>query len=191
MVRARADGSDGVLAAAGRLPAGLALLDLALGRDRAGAPVDGGDLVAPLVAAGWRVLILSASTDHVRVGAALACGAVGWLPKNAPFPSLLRSLADAAHGRDVMAPERRQLLIDLHRRTLSDRQARQARIDSLTRREREVLVRLAEGHRAQAVAAEFVVSLATVRTQIRSILAKLGVSSQLEAVALYRHADRH
>jgi DNA-binding NarL/FixJ family response regulator len=47
---------------------------------------------------------------------------------------------------------------------------------------------LAQGRRAQAVAEHFVVSLATVRTQIRAVLAKLEVSSQLEAVALYRKA---
>ena len=51
-----------------------------------------------------------------------------------------------------------------------------------------MLALLAAGHRAQAVADRFVVSLATVRTQIRAVLTKLGVSSQLEAVALYRDA---
>jgi DNA-binding NarL/FixJ family response regulator len=38
------------------------------------------------------------------------------------------------------------------------------------------------------VADHFVVSLATVRTQIRAVLTKLEVSSQLEAAALYRRA---
>ena len=180
----------GILAAAGRLRPGLALLDLDLGDDAKGRPVDGIDLVAPLVAAGWRVLILSASRDQVRVGGALARGAIGWLPKNAPFPSLLRAVRDAAEGRDVMAPERRQLLIALHDRANADHRERQARIDRLTRREREVLARLVEGHRAQVVADEFVVSLATVRTQIRAILGKLEVSSQLEAVAAYRLANQ-
>lgn len=56
----------------------------------------------------------------------------------------------------------------------------------LTPRERAVLDRLAGGTRAAGIAAEFVVSVSTVRTQIRSILAKLEVSSQLEAVALVR-----
>ncbi len=49
-----------------------------------------------------------------------------------------------------------------------------------------ILAELARGRRAQAVADHYVVSLATVRTQIRSVLSKLEVGSQLEAVALYR-----
>lgn len=58
------------------------------------------------------------------------------------------------------------------------------------REQREVLDRLVEGRRAAAIAAEFVVSLTTVRSQIRSILLKLQVRSQLEAVALVRERRR-
>jgi DNA-binding CsgD family transcriptional regulator len=47
-----------------------------------------------------------------------------------------------------------------------------------------VLAGLAQGQRAESLAAAAVVSEATVRSQIRSVLAKLGVNSQLEAVAL-------
>jgi DNA-binding NarL/FixJ family response regulator len=43
---------------------------------------------------------------------------------------------------------------------------------------------MSQGYRAIAIAEHFVVSLATVRTQIRAILVKLEVNSQLEAVAL-------
>ncbi|MCW2719863.1 response regulator transcription factor [Pseudonocardia sp.] len=183
-----AGGADAILAEARGLSPGLALLDLDLGRDRRGAVLDGVRLVAPLVAAGWRVMILSGSGDHVRIGGALADGAVAWLPKNAPFPALLRSARAAADGREVMAPERRQKLIDLFHEQSSVRAELHSKIDKLTQREREVLAELAQGHRAQAVADRFVVSLATVRTQIRAILVKLEVSSQLEAVALYRRA---
>jgi DNA-binding CsgD family transcriptional regulator len=49
-----------------------------------------------------------------------------------------------------------------------------------------VLQRLARGQKAAAIAQDNGVSLETVRSQIRSIRVKLGVSSQLEAVALLR-----
>ncbi len=52
-----------------------------------------------------------------------------------------------------------------------------------------MLAELARGHRAQAVTDRYVVSLATVRTQIRSVLSRLEVGSQLEAVALYRRGQ--
>lgn len=49
---------------------------------------------------------------------------------------------------------------------------------------------MAAGRRAQAIAETYVVSVATVRTQIRGVLTKLGVNSQLEAVALYSRQHR-
>ena len=65
------------------------------------------------------------------------------------------------------------------------RRDRARRMALLTAREREVLRLLAEGTRAVGIAEHFVVSVATVRSQIQSILAKLEVKSQLEAVALH------
>jgi DNA-binding NarL/FixJ family response regulator len=59
---------------------------------------------------------------------------------------------------------------------------------NLTRREREILSDLMAGRRAAAIARHSYVSLNTVRTQIRSLLRKLGVHSQLEAVALARRS---
>jgi DNA-binding NarL/FixJ family response regulator len=61
-----------------------------------------------------------------------------------------------------------------------------ARLRRLTAREQEILHLLAHGERAAVIAEEASVSLSTVRSQIRSILTKLEVNSQLEAVALLR-----
>ena len=54
----------------------------------------------------------------------------------------------------------------------------------LSPRERTVLAALVEGESVTDIAARAVVSVATVRTQVRAILEKVGVCSQLEAVAL-------
>lgn len=182
--------ADTVLSTAARLPPGLVLLDLDLGRDPKGRPLDGTALVAPLTAAGWQVIILSGSDDHAGIGAALDAGAVAWVPKNAPFPALLGAVRAARDGRPAMPPERRDRLVELSRRRGAERAELAAKLARLSQREREVLTLLAQGRRAQAVADQFVVSLATVRTQIRAVLVKLEVSSQLEAVALYRRATR-
>jgi len=183
-------GAAGVLAAAAEHPPGLVLLDLDLGRDDAGRRVEGVGLVAPLRVAGWHVVLLSGSADPARIGAGLAEGATAWVPKNAPFPALLAAVRDALAGRQVMPPARRERLIELHRRRSGEQDELRGRLERLTPREREVLARLADGQRAQAVADHFVVSLATVRTQIRAVLTKLQVGSQLEAAALYRKAIR-
>jgi two-component system nitrate/nitrite response regulator NarL len=60
----------------------------------------------------------------------------------------------------------------------------ESRFERLTPKEREVLMGLMRGETAQQISRQSFVSLPTVRSQIRSILVKLGVSSQLGAVVL-------
>lgn len=163
---------------------GLVLLDLDLGTTGEGLPVDGGELIAPLRAAGWIVLVLTGSTDTDRLAAAVAAGAVGWIAKSAPFDLLVQGVLDVLAGRDLLTPTARTELLARHRDHLAAQQEAITRLRRLSTREREVLLRLVDGQQAAAIADEFVTSLATVRAQIRSILAKLEVSSQLAAVAL-------
>jgi DNA-binding NarL/FixJ family response regulator len=59
---------------------------------------------------------------------------------------------------------------------------------TLTDREEVVLAELLEGHCAEEIAKAAFVSISTIRSQIKSILQKLGVNSQLAAVALARRA---
>ena len=60
----------------------------------------------------------------------------------------------------------------------------QGRLDQLTVREREVLAHLMHGRTVREIASVGVVSEATVRTQVKAILAKLDVTSQIAAVGL-------
>jgi DNA-binding NarL/FixJ family response regulator len=174
------------LARPGVRPGGLAVLDLDLGRDRAGRRVDGVDLVEELRSRGWTVLVVTASADGSTIAAALARGAVGYVPKSSTFEMLLGTVVAATQGSTVM-PESERLgwLERYHHGQVRDRELSR-RLARLTPREREVLELLGAGMRAAAIAEHFVVTLPTVRTQIRSILSKLGVRSQLEAVAQFR-----
>src|SRR5207244_2497116 len=100
--------------------------------------------------------------------------------------SILDQVERAAAGETVTpVTVRAQLLADLdaHRRA-ADR--RKAPFEALSARERDVLRQIVEGHQAAAIAKASFVSLATVRTQIRSILLKLDVTSQVAAVAMAR-----
>ena len=155
----------------------LVLLDLDLGP--AG---DGADLVRPLVEAGLRVLMVTAALDVEQVAHAIADGAIGMVPKNGPFQDLVRSVVEAAHGQEVMAPRERLRLLDHARRVREQRADALAPFGRLTARETEVLRELARGHAVAEIARRAVVSEATVRSQVQSILTKLGVRSQLEAV---------
>jgi DNA-binding NarL/FixJ family response regulator len=171
-------------------PAGLVLLDLDLGRDDEGRPVDGLNLIGGLRAAGWRVIILSGTRNRAHLAAAIAAGALGYVPKSAPLTELVRAVVEAVEGRQIMTETERRHWTELHRRAQAARAQRDELMGRLTPREREVLDLLARGLRVATIAERFVVSEATVRTQVKSILRKLEVTSQLEAVALLRSAGR-
>lgn len=174
----------GILAAAECFPPGLVLLDLDLGLGAAGLPIDEIDLIAGFRARCWSTLVVSGTTDDRRIAAAIAAGAVGFVPKSAPLADLLDVTCAAAAGRPVLPEAARSRWLEVDRcARIADRSDR-TRLRRLTSRERAVLECLAQGERAAAIAQRCVVSLATVRSQIQSILTKLDVSSQLEAVAL-------
>jgi DNA-binding NarL/FixJ family response regulator len=175
---------DGILTAIATLVPGVVLLDLDLGRGPDGAVLDGTTLVGHMCRGGWRVIVLSATSDEPRIGQALDAGALACVPKTAALPVLITTIRRAMQGVEVMRPERRRHFIEQFHRQQDQARAVERRIGRLTDRERAVLDRLGRGRRAQSIAEEFGVSLATTRTQIRAVLHKLAVSSQLEAVAL-------
>ena len=155
------------------------LLDLNLG-----VLGDGVDLVKPLTELGARVLVVSSSTNRLRLSETLELGAVGFLSKRAPFEQLLSTVLDVVAQRPVLSAARRHELMAELRSARDARGKDLAPFIALTPKERAVLGGLAKGQRAETIAAAAVVSEATVRSQIRGVLAKLGVRSQLEAVAL-------
>jgi DNA-binding NarL/FixJ family response regulator len=156
----------------------LVLLDLDLGGDLG----DGSVLVRPLVEAGLRVLVVTGTSDVEQKARAVEVGAVGVVAKNGPFSELLDSVVTAARGGEVMAPLERLQLLDEARRRRERRAEALAPFSRLTERESHVLRELARGRVVAEIARESFVSEATVRSQVRSILTKLGVRSQLEAV---------
>jgi DNA-binding NarL/FixJ family response regulator len=182
--RVAVTGVGAILAQAATGPVGVAVLDLHLGHDEWGRPIDGSELVKALRNLGWTVLIVSGSRNQAREAAAIAAGAVGSVPKTSSFTALLHAIDTAAAGRPVMTEGQRADWLLRHRGYQKQAQELARRLDRLSRREREVLELLAQGYRAGKIAERFVVSMTTVRTQIRAILAKLEVTSQLEAVAL-------
>jgi len=155
------------------------LLDLELG-----ALGDGVDLVQPLTQLGARVLVVSGTADRLRLAETVEKGAVGFLSKTVPFEQLLRAVLDVVTQRPVLSTAQRYELMAELRSARATRSKDLAPFKTLTPKERAVLAALAQGQRAETIAAAAVVSAATVRSQIRSVLAKLGVNSQLEAVAL-------
>jgi DNA-binding NarL/FixJ family response regulator len=160
------------------------LLDLQLA-----AAGHGTDLVGPLVELGAAVVILTGETDRVVLAECLDAGAVGVASKAESFDSVIEAVERATRGEHVTPVSVRAQYAEELRQHRSDERQRKAPFEALSRREREVLLLMLDGVSATAMAETFYVSLPTVRTQIRSILQKLGVKSQLEATALARAHD--
>lgn len=160
-------------------PPTLVLLDLELG----GVLGDGSTLVRPFVQSGTRVLVVSAARDRLRIASAIEQGAIGHINKSAPFDHLLSVARAAARGDDVMPEIERHRMVTELRLERERRHAERTQFDRLTLRERQVLHELTNGKSVGTIASEWFVSEATVRTQVRGVLMKLGVRTQLEAVA--------
>jgi len=158
------------------------LLDLELG-DPA---IDGELLIAPLVAAGMRVIVLTGCTDRARLGGCLLAGATGIIDKAEDLESLVEQLRLAVSGQRVMPAQLRSDLIRENRSRAQARHRRLAPFEALTERERHVLAALVHGHQVDQICRDLYVSEATARTHVRGILRKLDVRSQLAAVALAR-----
>jgi two-component system nitrate/nitrite response regulator NarL len=155
------------------------LLDLDLGRFG-----DGVNLIGPLAQAGANVVVLTASEDRGRWGGCMRLGARKVLPKSGALQQALATVRRLHQGLPVIKREELEELLDAwmqDRRTNDDLRRR---LDLLTPRERQVLGALIEGRTVRAISEESVVSEATVRTQVKSILGKLEVSSQLAAVGM-------
>ena len=134
-----------------------------------------------------RVIMLSVSSEPERIVKALRARAVAWVRKDATLEYLLRVIRGVAQGEGWLPPSETANVIRLLIWGQDKNQKNQLLLNTLTARERAVLACLAEGaaHR-DAVAKQLHLSVHTVRTHMQNLMAKLGVHSMLEAVALTR-----
>jgi NarL family two-component system response regulator LiaR len=124
-----------------------------------------------------QVIALTSFQEKELVQDALQAGAIGYLLKNVSGEELSEAIRQAHSGRPTLAPEAVQALIQ----PPSEAESMAA---DLTRREQEVLALLVKGMSNPEIAAQLVISRATVKVHISSILSKLGVASRGEAISM-------
>lgn len=158
------------------------LLDLSL----AARCRDGAAGVAHLVAAGFAVLVLSASEDRESVLAALEAGARGYVTKAAQTSEILVAAREIAAGNQYVSPTLASFLL---------RASSEARTPALTDRERQILVLIATGMTDQEIAGQLAISVRTVRSHLDNIGSKLGerrraaLASQAHRLGLTRRRE--
>jgi DNA-binding NarL/FixJ family response regulator len=131
---------------------------------------------------GCAVLMLTSFGTSEAVMAALVAGAAGFMVKNASREDLLRAIRVVASGQSLLDPAvtRRvtERLVELSRNHETPE------LGSLTPREREVLLCVADGNTNREIAERLVISEATARHHVSNVLDKLGLSRRAEAAAL-------
>lgn len=163
----------------------IAQFDLVLVRLQPGPRLqDSFDLVRTATNHGARTAVLSETTQELVFAAAVENGAIALLSTTAPIEEIVQEVISIANGVGVVTDDQRLELADLLRHRQSGRELQFMPFETLSRRESEVLQYLMEGMSVSKIAETSFVSVGTVRTQVKAILRKLGVSSQVAAVAL-------
>lgn len=175
-VAGMAANADEALQAAREQAPDAALIDLNM-------PPQGGlDLLRRLRADGWTgaALILTVSDSEDDLAGALRSGARGYLLKDMEPGDVADAVQRAVRGELVVAPAMALKLVRLLQPG-RDEGAKSSPLSQLTAREREILGYLSQGLSNKAIARELNISHDTVKLHVRHILAKLNLTSRVEA----------
>ncbi len=131
------------------------------------------------------IVVLTVRDDEEKLFEAIKSGAQGYLLKNIRSKQMLEMLHGALRGEAAIQPHLAgRMLEEFRRLSQIPRSASESSQDLLTTREQEVLGLIAQGLADKEIAAQLNISLYTVKSHLRNILAKLQVSSRREAARL-------
>jgi DNA-binding NarL/FixJ family response regulator len=135
-----------------------------------------------------RVVVLTTFDDDDCVYAALRAGASGFLVKDMALDDILAAIRVVAAGDALIAPSvTRRLIAEFAGRPEPARSTpapASRRISGITDREREILTLVGRGLSNTEIAAELVISMATVKTYVTRLLAKLDARDRVQLVIL-------
>jgi DNA-binding NarL/FixJ family response regulator len=148
---------------------GVAATAALIGRDGARAP---------------RVIVLTTFDLDEYVFAAIRAGASGFLLKDAQPEELLAAIRAVVRGEAVIAPSATRRLLE----TIALPPAPDDRLETLTERERDVLLCVARGASNAEIGAKLHMAEATVKTHVGRLLSKLGARDRVQLVVYaYEH----
>ena len=163
-----------ILHLVGRVPADVLLLDLALPDGH------GLDVLAALAHEGAPIhpIVVSASTDRQDVVRAIKAGARGVVLKDSHPDRLVQAIRQVASGQLWFGHQRLADLLDSLRQPGPAPVERP--IDSLTRRERDIVAAIVQGASNKDISRQFGLRESTVKNHLTHIFDKLGVANRLE-----------
>jgi len=136
--------------------------------------------------AATRILILTTFETDENVVEAMRAGASGFLLKDAEPADLIEAIRVVAQGEALLAPSVTRRLIAAFVASAARQPPAQPpfRLDALTDREREVLVLVANGLNNAEIADALYVSVATAKTHVSRIMAKLDARDRAQLVVI-------
>jgi len=158
----------------------LCLFDLDLGDEQAA----GTTLARTAFDAGLQVAMFTGSTDEAALGRCIGAGASGIIGKHLGFAQVTEAVSKLLRGEGCNTDADTLRWVLAAQRDANEREKRLHPFGQLSRREQAVLRHLIDGLHVDQIAEVDYVSTATVRSQVRAVLRKLDVRSQLAAVAL-------
>ncbi len=174
----QAEGGAEAVEQARALTPDLVLLDLSM-------PDVDGLTALPLIRAAApeaEVVVLTASEDEHNLLGAIRGGAAGYLLKSEPPERIVAFLRGVARGEAALSGAIARRLLDEVREGVSRSSVPEEIAHALSARELEVLLLLDRHLGTDEIAARLFISEHTVRSHVKSLLAKLGVSSRREAL---------
>ncbi|MFJ4185138.1 response regulator [Kitasatospora sp. NPDC089509] len=125
------------------------------------------------------VVMLTTFDDNENVYAALYAGASGFLVKDMVLDEILAAIRVVAGGEALLAPGVTRRLIERFTDQAQEAEPRR-RITGITEREREVLTLIGRGMSNSEISAELYISLATTKTHVARLLAKLDARDRVQ-----------
>jgi DNA-binding NarL/FixJ family response regulator len=177
-VVAQAASGEEAIARAEELLPDLMLLDLSM-------PGMDGLTALPLLheaAPQAEIVVLTASEEESNLLAAIRAGAAGYLLKSEPPERIVEFLRGVARGEAALSGAVARQLLDQVREGAPRSAVPESLAKTLSARELEVLLLLDRHLGTEEIAARLFISEHTVRSHVKSLLAKLGVSSRREAL---------
>jgi DNA-binding NarL/FixJ family response regulator len=171
------------IAKAGELTPDLVLLDLSMPE------MDGLTALPQIRAAAQNaeVVVLTAAEDENNLLGAIRAGAAGYLLKSEPPERIVAFLRGVAQGEAALSGAVARRLLDQVREGGGRAAVPDVVAHALSARELEVLLLLDQHLGTDEIAARLFISEHTVRSHVKSLLAKLNVSSRREALEKLNH----
>jgi DNA-binding NarL/FixJ family response regulator len=138
------------------------------------------------------VVVLTTFDTDEAVLRALRLGAAGFLVKDVPPPEIVRAIELVAAGESMLSPTVTRRLLDL---LANDRDAEQrraeavAKLRTLSPRDREIALAIAQGKSNSAIATELHLSLSTVKSHVSAILAQLDLDNRVQIALAVQDAQ--